>query len=117
MKKEDIEKILKEADDKLRNYSDAQHRGQSTINKNRTKESCSSGGKIGGPKGGKIAKDNKLGFHSMKKEDRVKELEKQYIEPILENKNLSNHERVKQKLKAKFKVDEIIQKEFPGDKK
>lgn len=43
-----------------------------TINENRTKESCSLGGKIGGPKAGKIAKDNKLGFHSMKKEDRIK---------------------------------------------
>lgn len=43
-----------------------------TINENRTKESCSIGGKIGGPKGGKISKDNKLGFHSMKKEDRIK---------------------------------------------
>jgi hypothetical protein len=43
-----------------------------TINENRTKQSCSNGGKIGGAKGGKTAKDNKLGFHSMKKEDRVK---------------------------------------------
>ena len=72
MKKEDIEKVLKEADEKLKPYTDAQHRGQSTINKNRTKESCSNGGKIGGPKAGKIAKEKKLGFHSMKKEDRVK---------------------------------------------
>ena len=72
MKKEDIDKILKEADSTLRNYTDAQHKGQLTINKNRTKESCSKGGKIGGPKAGKIAKENKLGFHSMKKEDRIK---------------------------------------------
>jgi hypothetical protein len=43
-----------------------------SINENRTLESCSKGGKIGGPKGGKISKDNKLGFHSMLKEDRVK---------------------------------------------
>jgi hypothetical protein len=72
MKKEDIDRILKEADSTLRNYTDAQHKGQLTINKNRTKESCSKGGKVGGPKAGKIAKENKLGFHSMKKEDRVK---------------------------------------------
>jgi len=43
-----------------------------TINENRSKESCSKGGKIGGPKAGKIAKEKKLGFHSMKKEDRIK---------------------------------------------
>lgn len=72
MKKEDIDKILKEADNRLGNYSDAQHKGQLTIHKNRTKESCSKGGKVGGPKAGKIAKENKLGFHSMKKADRVK---------------------------------------------
>jgi len=35
------------------------------------KELCSNGGKIGGPKAGKIAKDNKLGFHSMSRTDRV----------------------------------------------
>lgn len=72
MKKEDIKKILEEADIVLGNFSDAQHKGQLTINKNRTKESCSKGGKKGGPKGGKISKEKKLGFHSMKKEDRVK---------------------------------------------
>lgn len=43
-----------------------------SINQNRTKQSCSNGGKIGGPKGGKTSKDNKLGFHSMSKENRVK---------------------------------------------
>ena len=72
MKKEDIEKVLEQANSVLGNYTDAQHRGQSTINKNRTKESCSKGGKIGGPKGGNTAKKEKLGFHSMKKEDRIK---------------------------------------------
>lgn len=72
MKKEDIEKILKEADSKLGNYSDAQHKSQLTINKNRTKESCSNGGKIGGPKAGKLAKEKKLGFHSLTKEQRSK---------------------------------------------
>lgn len=30
------------------------------------------GGKKGGPKAGKIAKEKKLGFHSMNKEDRIK---------------------------------------------
>lgn len=53
---------------------------------------------------------------SMKKEDRIKELEKQYIDPIMANKNLSNHERVKQKIKAKFKVEEIVNQEFPEKK-
>jgi len=36
------------------------------------KNGAKTGGRIGGPKAGKIAKENKLGFHSMKKEDRVK---------------------------------------------
>lgn len=53
----------------------------------------------------------------MQKEQRVKELEKQYIEPILTNKELTSHERIKQKLKAKFKVEEIIRQEFPEEKK
>jgi hypothetical protein len=35
-----------------------------------TNESQSKGGKVGGPIGGKISKDNKLGFHSMSKEQR-----------------------------------------------
>ena len=45
---------------------------KTTMFENRSKEACIRGGKIGGPKGGKIAKEQKLGFHSMKKEDRVK---------------------------------------------
>lgn len=72
MKKEDIERILKESDELLGNFSDAQQRSHLTIYTNRSKESASKGGKIGGPKGGKTSKDNKLGFHSMSKEDRVK---------------------------------------------
>lgn len=68
MTKEEIEKILREADESLGNYSDAQHRGQSTINQNRTKESCSKGGKTG--TGGQKAKENKLGFHSFTTEQR-----------------------------------------------
>jgi len=72
MKKEDIKKILEQSDNVLGNYTDAQLRGQLTINTNRTKESCSKGGKIGGPIAGQKAKKQKLGFHSMKKEDRVK---------------------------------------------
>lgn len=39
-----------------------------SINQNRTKESCSKGGKIG--KGGQKAKELKLGFHSFTKEER-----------------------------------------------
>lgn len=46
--------------------------GKKTISKNRTKESCSKGGKIGGPKGGNKSRDEKTGFHAMSKEDRVK---------------------------------------------
>lgn len=46
--------------------------GKLTINQNRTIESCSNGGKIGGPIAGRIAKENKLGFHSMSKEQRIK---------------------------------------------
>jgi len=42
-----------------------------SINQNRTLESCSKGGKIGGPKAGKIAKEKKLGFHAMSKEERI----------------------------------------------
>ena len=43
-----------------------------SMKSNRSAKACSNGGKIGGPKAGKIAKDNKLGFHSMNREDRVK---------------------------------------------
>jgi hypothetical protein len=70
MKKEDILKILEEADELLGNYSDAQLTAQLTINTNRTLESCSKGGKIGGPIGGKISKDNKLGFHALSHEQK-----------------------------------------------
>jgi len=45
---------------------------KTTMFENRSKEACIRGGKIGGPKAGKIAKEQKLGFHSMKKEDRIK---------------------------------------------
>jgi hypothetical protein len=46
--------------------------GKQTINKNRTKESCSRGGKIGGKNGGNKAKELKLGFHSLTSEERSK---------------------------------------------
>jgi len=42
-----------------------------SINQNRTLEACSKGGKIGGKKGGYKARDNKLGFHAMSKEQRI----------------------------------------------
>lgn len=42
-----------------------------SILNNRSKKACSNGGKKGGPKAGKIAKENKLGFHSMEKKDRI----------------------------------------------
>jgi hypothetical protein len=45
--------------------------GRQTINQNRTIESCSKGGKIGGPIGGAKSRDEKTGFHAMSKEDRI----------------------------------------------
>jgi hypothetical protein len=72
MKKEDILKVLEEANKASGKFSDAQLSGQQTINQNRTKESCSKGGKIGGVKGGIKSRDEKTGFHAMKREDRVK---------------------------------------------
>ena len=41
-----------------------------SINQNRTTESCSKGGKIGGPIGGAKSRDEKTGFHAMSKEER-----------------------------------------------
>jgi hypothetical protein len=72
MKKEQIEKILQEANTILGNYTDAQHRGQLTINQNRTTESCTKGGKASGPINGIKSRDEKTGYHAMSKEDRVK---------------------------------------------
>jgi hypothetical protein len=46
--------------------------GKQTINQNRTTESCSKGGKIGGPIGGAKSRDEKLGYHAMSKEERIK---------------------------------------------
>jgi hypothetical protein len=57
------------SDDK---YSIARLSRIDSINQNRNIKSCSDGGKIGGPIGGKTSKDKKLGFHAMSKEDRVK---------------------------------------------
>jgi len=42
-----------------------------SINENRTIESCSKGGKIGGPIAGAKSRDEKTGFHAMSKEHRV----------------------------------------------
>lgn len=62
MKKEDIEKILKEADSVLGNFTDGELRSHLTISKNRaSKNQCSKGGKIGGHN----HKKNKTGLFSM----------------------------------------------------
>jgi Zn finger protein HypA/HybF involved in hydrogenase expression len=66
-----LSKIKLPSDAKIRKETNAE-KAKLSINRNRTKESCSNGGKLGGPKGGKTAKDNKLGFHSMSNFERVK---------------------------------------------
>jgi hypothetical protein len=69
MNKNDILKVLEEANKVSSNLTDKQIEQYQSIE---FKIGTSNGGKVGGPKAGKIAKDNKLGFHSMSKKDRVK---------------------------------------------
>lgn len=51
-----------------------------------------------------------------RKEERKRELEKTLVEPFTLNTSMSPHDRVKAKIKARFKVEEILKEEFPEKK-
>lgn len=116
MKKEDIEKILKEADNNLGNFTDGQLRSHLTISKNRTKESCSNGGKVSG----KNRLKTKTGIFSLSKEERIINSRKGALAQSKEHK--SNAGKIGGKLKKDKgisilmfdKITNKLIKEFPS---
>jgi len=123
MKKEDIKKILEQADSVLGNLTDAQIQmysseerkllGKKTINKNRNKESSSKGGKIGGKTTGKKAVSDKIGFYAIPVEERYwlrgerpyrRKLSEKDIKFILKNYQFSNNQYDLKKNKMSLKM-------------
>lgn len=117
MKKEDIEKILKQADEVLGNFTDGELRSHLTISKNRaSKTQCSKGGK----KGGISTKKNKTGIFSLSKEQRVLNSRKGALSQSIEHKSKAGKiggKLKKDKGKKIIMIDKItnkIVKKFPA---